>query len=253
MRMPARPHTLLAGALVGTIVAIGGPQPGPRLGLGESGARNARGTRAARAVVIERHAPVVAHADAARDDHQLHAFERDLAATGRVAPERARSLASVAVRQARAHRIPPALMLGVLLVENEPLDSRAVSSAGARGLMQVHPLWRPVLGPRYGFDLADDSTNLAMGAHILAGLLWRARSLDDVERGLLRYNGCRRALRGGRAAAPRSTRAAPCAGYPRKVRRRIEQQAAALCPSRSFTRCVVGPLRLAVGAARAPE
>jgi hypothetical protein len=150
---------------------------------------------------------VVAHADAARDDHQLHAFERDLAATGRVAPERARSLASVAVRQARAHRIPPALLLGVLLVENEPLDSRAVSSAGARGLMQVHPLWRPVLGPRYGFDLADDSTNLAMGAHILAGLLWRARSVDDVERGLLRYNGCRRALRRVRAGAPRSTRA----------------------------------------------
>jgi hypothetical protein len=48
-------------------------------------------------------------------------------------------------------------MLGVLLVENEPLDSRAVSSAGARGLMQVDPVWRPVLGPRSGFDLAADS------------------------------------------------------------------------------------------------
>ncbi len=251
--MPGRAHAVLSGVVVAAIVAIGGPRPAARLGLDGSGDRDAPGTIGARAAIVERHAPVVARADAARDDHQLHAFERDLAATGRVAPERARSLASHAVRQARAHRIPPALMLGVLLVENEPLDSRAVSSAGARGLMQVHPLWRPVLGPRYGFDLADDSTNLAMGAHILAGLLWRAQSLDDVERGLLRYNGCRRALRRARAGAPRSTRAAPCAGYPRKVRRRIEHQAAALCPSRSFTRCVVGPLRLAVGAAQAPE
>jgi soluble lytic murein transglycosylase-like protein len=181
--------------------------------------------------------PAALPADAARD-----AFARDLAATGRVAPERARALAAMAVRQARAHRLPPALLLGVLLVENEPLDSRAVSSAGARGLMQVHPLWRPLLGPRYGFDLAADSTNLAMGAHILAGLLARARTDADVERGLLRYNGCRRALAGGAAGRARAARPVRCAGYPKKVRRRVEERAAALCPSRSFARCVVRPL-----------
>jgi hypothetical protein len=116
--------------------------------------------------------------------------------------------------------------------------------------MQVHPLWRPLLGPRYGFDLAADSTSLAMGAHILAGLLARARTDADVERGLLRYNGCRRALAGGAAGRTRVAHRVPCASYPGKVRRRVEERAAALCPSRSFARCVVRPL---LTAARDPQ
>jgi soluble lytic murein transglycosylase-like protein len=153
----------------------------------------------------------------------------------------------------RAHDLPPALVLGVLLVENDVLNSRARSSAGALGLMQVHPLWRPLLGPRYGFDLTADSTNLGMGAHILAEGLAAARSAADVDRGLLRYNGCRRALVRARDASADPT-PAPCAKYPLRVRRRVEQQAA-LCPTRSFTRCVVRPLRLASvrAAARASE
>jgi soluble lytic murein transglycosylase-like protein len=243
LRRRVRAHALVAGALVAAIVAIGGPQPAARLGL--AGSRPGATALPRPAVLPDSD---VAHPDA-RD---LDAFARDLAATGRVEPERARALSRLAVRQARAHRIPPALLLGVLLVENEPLDSRAVSSAGARGLMQVHPLWRPVLGSRYGYDLTADSTNLAMGAHILGDLLWRARSATDVERGLLRYNGCRRALRANAAGRDASGRVS-CAGYPRKVRRRVEEQAAALCPSRSFTRCVVQPIRLAAADARRPE
>jgi soluble lytic murein transglycosylase-like protein len=188
-------------------------------------------------------------APTAPHDPQRDAFARDLLATGRVDSDRAHALADVAVRRARLHGLPPALVLGVLLVENEEFDSRAVSSAGALGLMQVHPLWRPILGPRYGFDLAADSTNLAMGAHILSDLIGRARTVADVERGLLRYNGCRRALIALRRDAERPAKPAPCARYPERVRRRVEQQAS-LCPTRSFTRCVVRPLRLASAAAR---
>jgi soluble lytic murein transglycosylase-like protein len=177
---------------------------------------------------------------------EREAFARDLAAAGTVAPHRARALAELAVREARAHRVPAPLILGVLLVENEPLDSRAVSTAGARGLMQVHPIWRPLLGPTHGFDLNADSTSFAIGAHILSDLLGSASTVADVERGLLRYNGCRRGLlalagkRGGRAAGR-----ARCAAYPDRVRRRVEERAAALCPSRSFVRCVVRPIRVA--------
>jgi soluble lytic murein transglycosylase-like protein len=274
----ARADTPVAGVAVVAIIALGGPRPAAWLGFGDAAHAVRRAADVARApsprpapdparppaqlATTERRADHRAadhraadHRAAQRADLQLDAFASDLAATGRAEPARARALASLAVRQARAHGIPPALILGVLLVENEPLDSRAVSPAGARGLMQVHPLWRPLLGPRYGFDLTADSTNLAMGAHILADLLAPARSLADVERGLLRYNGCRRALRaadarrresrrreGGRAA---TTPPAPCARYPRLVRRRVEEQAAALCPSRSFARCVIHPLRLA--------
>ncbi len=272
-RRHARADTPVAGVAVVAIIALGGPRPAAWLGFGDAphpvrraagvargpSPRPAPGTArsAAQHGAAERRSD---HRAAERADLQLDAFASDLAATGRAEPARARALAGLAVRQARAHGIPPALILGVLLVENEPLDSRAVSSAGARGLMQVHPIWRPLLGPRYGFDLTADSTNLAMGAHILADLLAPARSLADVERGLLRYNGCRRALRAadarrrdsrrreGRRAA--TTPPAPCARYPRLVRRRVEEQAAALCPSRSFARCVIHPLRLASAAAR---
>jgi soluble lytic murein transglycosylase-like protein len=244
LRRRVRAHALVASALVAAIVAIGGPQPATRLGL--AGSRPA-------AAAPPRLVALPAASDAEHmEARELDAFARDLAATGRVKPERARALSRLAVRQARAHRIPPALLLGVLLVENEPLDSRAVSSAGARGLMQVHPLWRPVLGSRYCYDLTADSTNLAMGAHILGDLLWRARSVTDVERGLLRYNGCRRALRAN-AAGPGASARVSCAGYPRKVRRRVEEQAAALCPSRSFARCVVQPIQVAAADARRPE
>jgi hypothetical protein len=195
VRTRARADAAFAATLLVAALAAGGPRPAARLGLAAA-PRN--GPRAA--ARVERPAPgptprpaAPAAPEPARDP-QRDAFAGDLVATGRVAPERARALADLAVRHARRHRLPPALVMGVLLVENEAFNSRAVSTAGARGLMQVHPLWRPLLGPRYGFDLTADSTNLAMGAHILADVLARARTAADVERGLLRYNGCRRAL-----------------------------------------------------------
>ena len=76
-------------------------------------------------------------------------FAMDLLRTGHVDQLRARSLADVAVREAYMRRIPPALVLGVMLTENDELNSSAESSVGAVGLMQVYPKhWRDALGPQ---------------------------------------------------------------------------------------------------------
>jgi hypothetical protein len=257
---PARePGWLRTSAAVATVVAmlaVGGPKPASRRGLAGRPADAGRPLDGR---------PVATDLDPV--DPELTAFTRDLTSAGNVAAPRALAVARHAVREARAHGIPPALLLGVLLVENEDLDSHAVSSAGARGLMQVDPLWRPLLGARHGYDLAADSTSLGMGAHILADLLARARSVADVERGLLRYNGCRLTpvVDDSTAAATAATAAADstidvppprpptCAGYPMQVRRRVERQAASLCPTHSFARCVVRPIRLATIATIAGE
>ncbi|HEY7860592.1 MAG TPA: transglycosylase SLT domain-containing protein, partial [Gemmatimonadaceae bacterium] len=94
------------------------------------------------------------------------AFAQDLIHTGKVAPVRARSLADVAVREAYKQRIPPALVLGVMLTENDEFKSRARSRVGAVGLMQVYGKhWRGALGRKFGTDLRDDATNLRYGIY----------------------------------------------------------------------------------------
>ena len=55
-------------------------------------------------------------------------------------PELADRIAEAVVRESRRLRLSPSLVAGVLLVENRRLDTTAVSSAGALGLMQVMPL-----------------------------------------------------------------------------------------------------------------
>lgn len=80
------------------------------------------------------------------------------------------------------------LVLGLIQVESN-FRKYAISSAGARGLMQVMPFWTDVIGdgePRRLFDLR---TNLRYGTVILRHYL-------DIERGDLfmalgRYNGSR--------------------------------------------------------------
>src|SRR4029077_15935553 len=93
-------------------------------------------------------------------------------------------------------RVPPALVLGVMLTENDALKSSARSRVGALGLMKVAPkAWRSALGRKFGTNIRTDSTNLKYGIFILGWVAGKAANLvDDREnawrKALLRYNGC---------------------------------------------------------------
>jgi soluble lytic murein transglycosylase-like protein len=171
------------------------------------------------------------------------AFLADLVGTGRVGHARADTLATFAVREAYKRRVPPALVFGVLLTENSTFKSRARSSVGAVGLMQVYgKVWVPTLGKLFGRNLADDETNLRYGVHILSGYLYRSASKvataeRALSRGLLRYNGC-----------VRGTNTPTCHRYPNKVRAAVEQYAVAQCGAGGYAECVEAPMRASFAA-----
>ena len=107
-------------------------------------------------------------------------FAMDLLRTGHVTVQRAWALADVAVREAYTRRIPPALVLGVMLTENDELKSSAKSRIGAIGLMQVYPKhWAGALGRKFGTNIHTDSTNLKYGIFILGWVTGRA--VDRVD------------------------------------------------------------------------
>lgn len=99
----------------------------------------------------------------------------------------ARRVAAALVREARRVDVDPYLLLSVLLVENPWLDPTARSSVGAVGLMQVMPFHRgnwPPCKP----DLEEIESNICHGAQIFAHTF--RQEGGDLERALLRYNGC---------------------------------------------------------------
>ncbi|MEP6733627.1 MAG: lytic transglycosylase domain-containing protein [bacterium] len=166
----------------------------------------------------------------------IDAFAADLRETGKIDGDRADSIAVVAVREAYHRRIPPALVLGVMLTENDRFKSRARSNVGAMGLMQVMPrLWTPNLGPILGRDLKNDETNLRYGVYILKHFAKRtADTLDagDVTRiALLNYNGC-----------VSGSNTPDCRAYPGKVQRHVEANGRASCSGRPYQECVALPL-----------
>ena len=84
--------------------------------------------------------------------------------------------------------LEPALVLGLVQVESG-FRKYAISSAGARGYMQVMPFWTRVIGGGDALKLFHMQTNLRFGCVILRHYL-------DIERGDLfmalgRYNGSR--------------------------------------------------------------
>jgi transglycosylase-like protein with SLT domain len=170
-----------------------------------------------------------------------NAFALDLVRTGKVGIKRALALADVAVREAYRRQVPPALVLGVLLTENDELKSTARSRQGALGLMQIHPgPWRPALGELFGRNLRNDTTNLRYGVYILSHFARRATTRPESDgdellwrTALLRYNGC-----------VRGTNTRDCHNYPDAVRREVQRSAGTICAGRDFDRCVITPLRL---------
>jgi hypothetical protein len=172
------------------------------------------------------------------------AFALDLVATGKVNLQRALGLADVAVREAYRRQVPPALVLGVMLTENDEIKSTARSRQGAVGLMQIHPgPWRTALGELFGWNLRNDTTNLRYGIYILSHLAQRsaARSPDSAllwRTALLRYNGC---------VTGKNTR--DCHRYPDVVKREVQRSAVRSCDGRDFETCVILPLRLGIRSA----
>jgi hypothetical protein len=174
------------------------------------------------------------------------AFMEDLMRTSGITPGRADSVATFAVREAYRRRVPPALVFGVLMVENQDLKSSARSNAGAVGLMQIDAsTWVQSLGKRFGTNLRNDETNLRYGVFILSHLLYdsdddsgpadSANVHGSLRRGLLRYNGC-----------VRGTNTKNCFRYPEIVRTRIDTLAISQCGWRGYERCVAEPLRYAL-------
>ena len=163
-------------------------------------------------------------------------FAMDLLRTGKVNQTRARALADVAVREAYTRRVPPALVLGVMLTENDELKSSARSKVGAVGLMQVAPRPWQNLGRKFGTNVHTDSTNLKYGIFILGWVAEKAARLVDDQndawrKALLRYNGC-----------VRGTFTRNCHRYPDQVRRQVQQAARATCRGDDFEHCVAMPM-----------
>ena len=82
--------------------------------------------------------------------------------------------------------LDPQLVLGIIQVESG-FKKYAVSTAGARGLMQVMPFWVDLIGNKEQHNLFHLRTNLRFGCTILRHYL-------DIEKGNLfralgRYNG----------------------------------------------------------------
>lgn len=173
-------------------------------------------------------------------------FAADLMATGKVDQRRADELATYAVREAYKRDVPPALVFGVMMVENDAFKSSAKSSVGAVGLMQIYPrVWVKSLGKLFGRNLRNDEVNIQYGVYILSALVHEnsAKRTTDlaVRKGLLRYNGC-----------VRGKNTPNCHRYPDKVKQRIEAYAKSQCGSVGYTGCVTAPMRLAI-AERAEE
>ncbi len=81
--------------------------------------------------------------------------------------------------------LEPELVLAVIEVESH-FDRFAISSSGARGLMQIMPFWLEEIG-RPGDNLFEVDTNLRFGCTILKYYLDMEKG--NLTRALARYNG----------------------------------------------------------------
>ncbi|MCA1772966.1 MAG: lytic transglycosylase domain-containing protein [Halomonas sp.] len=101
------------------------------------------------------------------------------------APAERRRLLTRVYQEARLAGLPPELVLALIQVESG-FNAKAVSSAGAVGLMQIMPFWIEELGLPMD-DLTNPTRNLRYGCTILAHYL--AVEQGDFTHALARYNG----------------------------------------------------------------
>lgn len=125
----------------------------------------------------------------------LLSFTQDTALASRIALS--------VVRESRETGLSPQLLTSVMLVENPWLEPNRRSFVGAVGLMQVMPFHAGDWGCASD-DLEDIEANICHGSRIFANALERSRG--NMDRALLRYNGC-----------VRGTNTPNCFDYPTKV------------------------------------
>jgi soluble lytic murein transglycosylase-like protein len=111
--------------------------------------------------------------------------------------------AAAVVLEGEKHKLDASLLVGLMIIENAKIDPVARSNVGATGLMQVMPFHSGKWGCESS-NLDDIEANICHGVNILADLVKRSPNLD---RALLRYNGC-----------VRGTNTPNCHTYPKKVR-----------------------------------
>ncbi|MEX1182520.1 MAG: lytic transglycosylase domain-containing protein [Gemmatimonadota bacterium] len=121
-----------------------------------------------------------------------------------ISDEVARKVAWPLVQHSYRNGLDPAFVLSIVLIESGGKPN-ATSFVGARGLMQIMPLWEGHWRG-CGRNLYDIEANLCSGTSILSWYL--DRSPGDERKALLGYNGC-----------VRGTNTPNCHTYPDKVAR----------------------------------
>lgn len=100
-------------------------------------------------------------------------------------PEERLTILKTVHYEAQRANLEPELVLAVINVESN-YDRFAISSAGARGLMQIMPFWLDEIG-RPEDNLFHITTNIRFGCTILNHYLKREKG--NMYRALARYNG----------------------------------------------------------------
>jgi soluble lytic murein transglycosylase-like protein len=177
-------RALLVG-LIGSL--LGGLLTGPAIAGNQRLEPLAAAVRSALAAAVhERSAPQPIFASSREEaDWMLRMSARLPARHQPTAVERSEFLRMVRYEAQRAG-LDPHLVLALIQVESG-FRRHAISSAGARGYMQVMPFWTELIGDGDPSRLFDAQTNLRYGCVILRHYLDRENG--DLFRALGRYNG----------------------------------------------------------------
>jgi hypothetical protein len=134
------------------------------------------------AALLELPGAVISAPKPSEDPFRISQVLRRYTSNGEVADR----IANAIVKEGKKKQIDPALLVGVMLVESDNLNTHARSRVGARGLMQVMPFHRGQWGCKSN-DLYSVEGNICHGVSVLADAIKHAPNLRVA---LQRYNGC---------------------------------------------------------------